>query len=89
MHHNEPYVISAYFLTQDMEEQNKVEFFHHQCKNHPHSLTSLLAHLKVIFTDKPGQGTGVIRSLLTAVASAFLTEEHLPNLDHVYWYLAC
>ena len=61
-----------------------LEFFHHQRKNHPHSLTSLLAHLKVIFIDEPGQGTGVIRSLLTAVASAFLTEEHLPNLDHVY-----
>ena len=47
-------------------------------------MTSLLAHVKVVFVDEPGQGTGVTRSLLTAVASCLLTEKRLPSLNHIY-----
>ena len=47
-------------------------------------MTSVLAHVKVVFVDEPGQGTGVTRSLLTAVASCLLTEKRLPNLNHIY-----
>lgn len=61
-----------------------LEFFYSQRKSHPHSLTGALAHVKVVFVDEPGQGTGVTRSLLTAVASCLLTEKWLPNLNHVY-----
>ena len=61
-----------------------LEFFYNHRKGRPRSLTSVLAHVKVVFDDEPGQGTGVTRSLLTAVASCLLTEKQLPNLHHVY-----
>ncbi|KAL3072374.1 hypothetical protein niasHT_033592 [Heterodera trifolii] len=40
--------------------------------------------VKVTFRDEPGEGTGVARHFYAALADAFTTIKHLPQLDNVY-----